>query len=142
MPDIPENVPIYIASDHGEDDDESVADSKESSTSKKTDSPTSRKSLMEDKGAGHWEPYTKEITVKESDKKTASSAFAKTNSEATVKKEVFVESPYVKKKTMTILLIVTAVNLLIVGIFLGNQVIPPRTDYDQSQSYIRKSLRQ
>lgn len=132
MPDIPENVPIYIASDHGDDDDEDdKAVSKESGESKKSmDLPTSRKSLMEDKSAGNWEPYTKEITVKESDKKSATfttgagSSGGKATAEAVVKKEVFVESPYVKKKTMTILLIVTAVNLLIVGIFLGNQLIP------------------
>ncbi len=134
MPDIPENVPIYIVSDHDEDNEPAP----ETSGAAASSAESKRRSLMEDRSAGNWQPYTKDITVKNAEgQSSGSSSSGSSSSGASGKAKpsetqagdktgipVGAQTVYVKKKTMEILLLVTAVNMLAVGLWAGNQLLP------------------
>ncbi|MBP9092175.1 trypsin-like peptidase domain-containing protein [bacterium] len=55
MPEVPDNVPIYISSDFADADADSGDDSAASSSTVKA--PSSRESLLEDRSASTWQPY-------------------------------------------------------------------------------------
>ena len=110
MPDIPENVPIYIASDHDEDNEPAPEKSGASASS----AESKRRSLMEDRSAGNWQPYTKDITVKNEEGQSSSSSSSGSSSSGASGKAkpsetqtgdktgipVGAQTVYVKKKTM------------------------------------------
>ena len=147
MPEIPDNVPIYIASDHEDDQDDDRGDSnKEARTellSEKTksaggekqskraskDDADKRKSLMEDRSAGNWQPYTKEIvsaeiTSAENTQAAGDSTSAAKKAEGSSSSFSKGDTLQIKRKTMQILLGITALNSLAVGLWAGNQIIP------------------
>jgi serine protease Do len=55
MPEVPDNVPIYISSDFADADADAGDDSAASSSTVKA--PSSRESLLEDRSAATWQPY-------------------------------------------------------------------------------------
>lgn len=102
MPEVPDNVPIYISSEHGEGEDSDV----------------SRQALMEDKCNESWQPYLPEEKKPAPNKKDSQTA----GPEA-------VKSPpgqvsYLSSKNVSILLAITAINLFIFGVFVGSRILP------------------
>lgn len=120
MPDVPENVPIYIASDFESDTDEE--EDKVAQAPAKPADKLSRQSLMEDRSASNWQPYTKDIVES---KKEASKASV--DKPLPLPQTTPVQVPVVagiKRRTVTFLMAVTALNMLALGVYIGNRMLP------------------
>ncbi|MBS2006607.1 MAG: trypsin-like peptidase domain-containing protein [Cyanobacteria bacterium SZAS TMP-1] len=128
MPDIPDNVPIYVSSDYGDDDQ-----AEGSSTSAPQ---MSREQLMNDRSAATWSPFSPgegdkgaenaasaEVTggaqVK-SDEQLAQSGFQSFRVPRGEDEKVFVLSP----RTTTIIAAFTGINFLLIGLWIGSNFIP------------------
>lgn len=119
MPDVPENVPIYIASDF-----ESDADDNEEQAQPQAKAPDklSRQSLMEDRSASNWQPYTKEIVESKKDSEKASAEKCQPVPASPVSPVPAVAG--IKRRTVTFLVAVTAINMLALGVYIGNRMLP------------------
>lgn len=120
MPDVPENVPIYIASDFESDADEN--EDKGAQPQAKSPDKLSRQSLMEDRSASNWQPYTKDIveSKKEGDKASAQKSLPLPPAPVSPVPAV----AGIKRRTVTFLLAVTALNMLALGVYIGNRMLP------------------
>lgn len=117
MPDIPENVPIYISSDYADDEPQQDSEARLEARSESRIDTVTRKSLMEDKSPSNWSPYQ---PVAKADKADAaeSEALGKAITGAGG------QSSGLSRKTTTIIAAVTGVNCFIFGVWLGYRCIP------------------
>jgi S1-C subfamily serine protease len=119
MPEVPDNVPIYISSDFADDDSAASGEAEIISSS--------RESLLEDRSAATWQPYVRPLTA---DSSGDTSETAKSDNGATPIQETprttaeASATGSVKKHTILILAGLTAVNLFAFGVWLGFYLIP------------------
>lgn len=105
MPEIPDNVPIYISSDYDEEAEEAGGETR--------GKDVSRKSIMEDRSASSWSPYQPSKEEAADHHSPESKAAVAVGSGGGL-----------SKKTTLIIAAVTGINCLIFGVWLGSRVIP------------------
>jgi S1-C subfamily serine protease len=132
MPDIPDNVPIYVSSDYGDDEQPHGRGSS-------AGSPLNREQLMNDRPAQGWAPFTPgetkapsssegSVSAHESndgpriktDEQLAQSGFQSFRIQRDEKEKVIVLSPGL----VMMLVGITSFNLLMLGLWLGSLFIP------------------
>jgi len=124
MPDIPDNVPIYVSSDYGDEDQ---------AGSGATPSQLSRDQLMNDRPAATWSAFEpgKSDAGKEgadnqgdgrgkTDEQTAQSGFQSFRLPVAEKENAFA----INAKMALIIASISAVNFLLIGLWLGSTFIP------------------
>ena len=135
MPDIPDNVPIYVSSDYGDDE----PNAEEEGRSAGQGSPLSRDQLMHDRPAQGWAPFSPgeskvSSLARESgeagvpadgyrvktEEQLAQSGIQSFRMPRSDKEKVFVFGP----RTTVILVVVTSLNLFLVGLWAGRLLIP------------------
>lgn len=126
MPEVPDNVPIYISSDYTDAGEENGGEASDSTLK----SASSRESLLEDRSAAAWQPYLPTQSSEVRPDANAPSGSAQTDSAAEILPSIAITSHSdgfsgkISKRNFIILVSLAATNLLAFGVWAGFYLIP------------------
>ncbi|MBP6746714.1 trypsin-like peptidase domain-containing protein [bacterium] len=132
MPEVPDNVPIYISSDFADsdaDDDDNSAAS-ENTVKSASSLASTRESLLEDRSAAAWQPYLPTPVPLVRAETTEPGVSAQSDSAASTLSQAAITSPSQgssgqnSKRRTVILVALAAANLFAFGVWAGFYLIP------------------
>lgn len=129
MPEVPDNVPIYISSDFADADDDDNTAASENTLKPASSSASSRESLLEDRSAAAWQPYLPSQVPLVRGEEAELDGSAQSDSTATTLSPTAITSPnlgssWQSSKGKTILVALASANLFAFGVWAGFYLIP------------------